>query len=101
MKNTIVSTSLVILTAIAIGTPTLTRAEEALSDAILNGKPLFDVRYRFEHVDQQGRAKNAEAHTVRTRIGSRTITMFASTMPSASGWTSGNSWYQHPIPCPR
>lgn len=76
MKNTIVSTSLVILTAIAIGTPTLTRAEEVLSDAILNGKPMLDVRYRFEHVDQQGRARDAAAHTVRTKIGFQTAPFY-------------------------
>ncbi len=35
----------------------------------LDAKPLFDVRYRFEHVDQQSKAKHANAHTVRTRVG--------------------------------
>ncbi|MDA1099839.1 MAG: alginate export family protein [Proteobacteria bacterium] len=36
------------------------------------GKPIFDARYRLEHVDQKGRQKDAEAHTVRLRAGFET-----------------------------
>ena len=43
-----------------------------LIDALKNGKPLFDVRYRFEHKDQDGFARNAYANTVRTRLGFET-----------------------------
>ena len=35
----------------------------------LDAKPVLDVRYRFEHVEQQSKAKDANAHTVRTRAG--------------------------------
>jgi hypothetical protein len=76
MNKSIASTSLVLLAAIAVGAPTFTRAEEVLSDAIMNGKPMLDVRYRFEHVDQQGRAKNAAANTVRTKIGFQTAPFY-------------------------
>ncbi len=76
MKIAVASTSLALLAAIAVSSPTLTRAEEALSDAILNGKPMLDVRYRFEHVDQATRARDARAHTVRTKIGFQTAPFY-------------------------
>ncbi len=52
-------------------------AEEAASsntivDAIANGTPLADVRLRYEHVDQAGVANNANALTLRTRLGYET-----------------------------
>jgi len=34
-----------------------------------DARPILDVRYRFEYVDQAGIANNAEANTVRTRAG--------------------------------
>ncbi len=40
--------------------------------AIKNGKPILDVRYRFETKDQDGFAENAFANTVRTRFGYET-----------------------------
>jgi len=41
-------------------------------EAIKNGQPLIDIRYRFEHKDQDGFARNAYANTLRTRIGYET-----------------------------
>ena len=41
-------------------------------DAIKNGKPIIDVRYRFETKDQDGFAEDAYANTVRTRLGFET-----------------------------
>jgi len=38
-------------------------------DAIKNGKPIIDVRYRFETKSQAGFAEDAYANTIRTRLG--------------------------------
>lgn len=49
-----------------------TEAENAVSsfaDAIGKGKATLSFRYRFEHVDQDGIEKKAEASTLRTRLG--------------------------------
>lgn len=40
--------------------------------ALSEGKLLFDARYRYEHVDQDGLANEANAHTLRTRLGYET-----------------------------
>lgn len=63
----------------AAGAPTALAEESqepesdgAIIEAIKNGKPLIDVRYRFEHKDQDGFAENAYANTVRTRFGYET-----------------------------
>ncbi len=44
-------------------------AQESLVDAIAAGKPIFEVRGRYENVDQAGIADAAEAMTLRTRFG--------------------------------
>jgi len=36
------------------------------------GKPLLELRYRYEHVDQDGFARDADANTARLRLGYRT-----------------------------
>ncbi len=46
---------------------------DSLSQALMGGKPIFDARYRFEFVDQDGLANEANAHTVRTRLGYETM----------------------------
>ena len=38
----------------------------------LDAKPVLDVRYRYEYVDQDTLPRNAKAHTVRTRAGFET-----------------------------
>lgn len=40
-----------------------------LGYALLHGTPTIDVRYRFEHVEQAGIAHDADASTLRTRLG--------------------------------
>jgi hypothetical protein len=46
--------------------------QATLGDAIGSGRPLIDVRLRFEHVSQQDKAKDAAATTVRARLGYQT-----------------------------
>lgn len=48
------------------------RAEEAWRNLYLDAHPILDVRYRFEFVDQDAAARDAYAHTVRTRAGLET-----------------------------
>lgn len=40
-----------------------------LAEAVTGGKAKLDVRYRYEHVDQNNNLKNADASTVRSRLG--------------------------------
>ncbi|MEQ1930213.1 MAG: hypothetical protein ABL957_06720 [Parvularculaceae bacterium] len=47
--------------------------ESALIEAIKSGKPIIDVRYRFEWKEQAGFAESAYANTVRTRLGYETV----------------------------
>jgi hypothetical protein len=42
---------------------------QTIGDAIAGGKPILEVRPRFEAVDQANLAQKAEAFTVRTRLG--------------------------------
>lgn len=42
---------------------------DELDALISDGKVRLDFRYRFEFVDQEGFAEDAEAHTLRTRLG--------------------------------
>jgi len=44
-------------------------AATALGDALTGGKAALDVRYRYEYVDQNNSLKNANASTVRSRLG--------------------------------
>jgi hypothetical protein len=47
-------------------------ADEDWRNLYLDAKPVLDVRYRFEYVDQDAAAKDARANTVRTRAGFET-----------------------------
>ncbi len=47
-------------------------AGESFKDAVASGKVLLDVRYTYETVDQDGFANDAQAHTLRTRLGYET-----------------------------
>jgi hypothetical protein len=51
--------------------PTATQAND-LKTMFESGKPILDVRYRMEQVDQSLRAKDAAAQTVRVRAGYET-----------------------------
>ncbi len=44
-------------------------ADQPLSDLFTQGKPILDVRYRFENVDQNNDLRDANAQTLRTRAG--------------------------------
>ena len=44
----------------------------SIIDAIVNGKPVVDVRYRFEWKEQDGFSDDAFANTIRTRLGYET-----------------------------
>lgn len=48
------------------------KADAAFGDFFDNGKLIADVRYRFEHVEQDGFVNDADAHTLRARIGFQT-----------------------------
>jgi hypothetical protein len=63
--------SLAFLMALAM-TALPVRGEEDLRNLYLDAKPVLDVRYRFEFVDQDGRSSNAKANTLRTRAGLET-----------------------------
>lgn len=52
-------------------TPTAHGGENFI-EALTGGKPTLSLRYRFESVDQEGFAKNAEASTLRTQLGYKT-----------------------------
>lgn len=59
-----------LLLALASSLSTISaRAENSPADFFEQGKLLFDARYRFEHVDQDGIANEANAHTLRARAG--------------------------------
>lgn len=47
-------------------------SEESFIDALTKGKPSLSLRYRYENVDQEGLARNAEASTLRTQLGYQT-----------------------------
>lgn len=51
--------------------PLLLAALPLLATAAERGTPLLDLRYRYEHVDQDGFARDADAHTLRARLGYR------------------------------
>lgn len=48
------------------------KAEGTFADYFEQGKLLADVRYRYEHVDQDLIANDANAHTLRARVGFQT-----------------------------
>lgn len=59
------------LAAIAAGVYTPARAD-GLTDFLAQGRPIFDMRYRFENVEQHGFSRDADANTVRERAGYET-----------------------------
>ena len=42
---------------------------EDIGNLLRDGKPILDLRYRYEHVDQDNALNNANAQTLRTRVG--------------------------------
>ncbi|MWV13892.1 hypothetical protein F3I62_17470, partial [Pseudomonas sp. R-28-1W-6] len=60
------------LLSLAVASSTLSHAAfaaEDFSNLFTQGKPIFDARYRVEHVDQDNALKHANAQTLRTRLG--------------------------------
>lgn len=47
-------------------------AADSIEEALEEGQVDFDLRYRFEHVDDDAQARNANASTLRLRLGYRT-----------------------------
>src|SRR5258707_68248 len=43
-----------------------------LKDALVGGKPMVNLRYRYEHVDESGNPRDANASTLRAAIGYET-----------------------------
>ena len=60
------------LPALIGAVPAQAETMDAFTQALTGGKPWIDARYRYEFVDQDGLAHNANAHTVRTRMGYET-----------------------------
>lgn len=52
--------------------PAVAQAEEDLANLFTQGKPILDLRYRYEHVDQDNALDHANAQTLRTRAGFQT-----------------------------
>lgn len=52
--------------------PTPVYGEDSLWQALIGGKPTLYLRYRFEHVDDENKNKDANANTLRTALGYRT-----------------------------
>lgn len=65
-----------ILAACATLGATSARADSSLGDAFAGGKFIFDGRYRYEHVEQSGFAREANANTLRARVGFQTATVW-------------------------
>ncbi|WP_404366669.1 alginate export family protein [Marinobacter sp.] len=53
-------------------TPAHSQTNSNFLDALAGGSATLDLRYRFEHVDQENISRDAEASTLRTRLGYRT-----------------------------
>ncbi len=60
------------LLAAGLAVNTAASAEESFSNLFTEAKPIFDLRYRYEHVDQDNALRHANAQTLRTRIGVQT-----------------------------
>jgi len=59
--------------------PSAAEAAATLEEALAGGKATLDVRYRYEYVDQNNALKNAEASTVRSRLGYGTDSYYSVT----------------------
>jgi hypothetical protein len=57
------------LLAAGLAFSSATIAAEDFSKVFTEAKPILDLRYRYEHVDQDNALNNANAQTLRTRVG--------------------------------
>ena len=60
-----------LIAAALVATPPSVAAQ-TLQQSLFDGRVTIDGRYRFEHVDQDGFARDARASTLRTRLGYET-----------------------------
>ncbi len=49
------------------------QAAEGFTEALTGGKPSLDLRYRYEHVEQDNALKDADASTLRSRLAYATL----------------------------
>jgi hypothetical protein len=69
------TTTILFSASVAFAAPVVAAPTETKNDfvkALTEGKILADIRYRYEFVDQDGLAHDANAHTIRTRLGYET-----------------------------
>lgn len=69
MKRKSVGRRCALLGAAACLAPQWAGAAASFAEALSEGKTTLDIRYRYEHVDQDNALKNADASTVRSRLG--------------------------------
>ncbi|MCE9523900.1 MAG: alginate export family protein [Alphaproteobacteria bacterium] len=75
LKNAVFASTLpsaALLACIATLGAVTAKADASFDDFFDGGKFTADARYRFEHVDQDGFANDADAHTLRVRAGFQT-----------------------------
>jgi len=63
------STLSIALLGATLATSGSVTAAEDIATLWREGKPILDLRYRFEHVDQDNALDHANAQTLRTRVG--------------------------------
>lgn len=68
-KILMTGTFLASITSLAFAAAETAPETNTLSDALSGGKAYVDMRYRYEHVSQDGFAENAVASTLRTKLG--------------------------------
>ena len=59
--------AILLLPLFLLGMTTIAMAAQDIANLFRDGTPIFDLRDRFEYVDQDGIAADADAHTLRTR----------------------------------
>jgi hypothetical protein len=59
--------------------PSTVIGQTTLRDAFASGRPIIDVRLRFEHVDQSDKPEDAVATTIRARVGYETGQLYGFT----------------------
>ncbi len=64
--------ALLALSVVLFAPPPVATAGDNFTEALTGGKVNIDIRYRYETVDQDGIARDAKAHTVRSRLGYET-----------------------------
>lgn len=72
LKSLLVGAVLSTLPGLALAEEAVQSAPQDLREAIMSGKPLTNFRLRYESVDQDGKADNANAWTLRSLIGWQT-----------------------------